>query len=590
MSLGAPAIRRYYDPTLQEFPFKRIAQDALLAGNDLLWLSRFGLDDSPETELANIKGTIEFFQEKYRSDADFRSRVDAAVLRILTLKARLYPELDLQNTLVDGTAIAERDTTEAASVAQVARDAVTLLSPSSAELAQRMPTGPGASDDILIVTDARTGQECDGEGCPEFPLIAPEALEEIVLRLYQPSGQVTPERVNSLTFEQLGAYLDGRSSGLRAEEVDRLLDEADWLIFAMLDTDPNAPGSDALRRFLSERPASREQKRLVAMAYGAPYYLDATDIAKLTAYFAVYGKTAPFLEASMRALFREFSPTGASPVDVGGVNYAVADKLKPDPAQSIQLVLPDVRVQMGSNTFTAKVRDTLRVVAGPILDYNGRLVPDNTPVSFKLKQRADQFELPLGESGTKNGFAETSVLLERAGDYEVQVRSGDALGSLSLVLNIVDPEQGEAQVAVATPTATPSPPPTETPTATSSPTPQPTTQATPSPTATPAPPKPLPPRRVDPGAFSLAVLSILAVAAATLLVFRTMIDVPDSAVRTILLIVVCGLVAYLLYGLGLLPGATWLQRELRPWGAALITLVGCAVPLLALWARKELKR
>lgn len=588
--LGTPAIRRYYDPTLQEFPFKRIAQDALLAGNDLLWLSRFGLDDSPETELANIKGTIEFFQEKYRSDADFRSRVDAAVLRILTLKAKLYPDLDLQNTLVDGTAIAERDTTEAASVAQVARNAVTLLSPSSAELAQRMPTGPGASDDILIVTDARTGQECDGAGCPEFPLIGPEALEEIVLRLYQPSGQVTPERVNSLTFEQLGAYLDGRSSGLRAEEVDRLLDEADWLIFAMLDTDPNTPGSDALRRFLSERPASREQKRLVAMAYGAPYYLDATDIAKLTAYFAVYGKTAPFLEASMRALFREFSPTGASPVDVGGVNYAVADKLKPDPAQSIQLVLPDVRVQMGSNTFTAKVRDTLRVVAGPILDYNGRLVPDNTPVSFKLKQRADQFELPLGESGTENGFAETSVLLERAGDYEVQVRSGDALGSLSLVLNIVDPEQGEAQVAVATPTATPTAPPTETPTATPSLTPQPTTQTTPWPTATPAPPKPLPPRRVDPGAFSLAVLSILAVAAATLLVFRTMIDVPDSAVRTILLIVACGLVAYLLYGLGLLPGATWLQRELRPWGAALITLVGCAVPLLALWARKELKR
>ena len=588
--LGTPAIRRYYDPTLQEFPFKRIAQDALLAGNDLLWLSRFGLDDSPETELANIKGTIEFFQEKYRSDADFRSRVDAAVLRILTLKAKLYPDLDLQNTLVDGTAIAERDTTEAASVAQVARNAVTLLSPSSAELAQRMPTGPGASDDILIVTDARTGQECDGEGCPEFPLIAPEALEEIVLRLYQPSGQVTPERVNSLTFEQLGAYLDGRSSGLRAEEVDRLLDEADWLIFAMLDTDPNAPGSDALRRFLSERPASREQKRLVAMAYGAPYYLDATDIAKLTAYFAVYGKTAPFLEASMRALFREFTPTGASPVDVGGVNYAVADKLNPDPAQSIQLVLPDVRVQMGSNTFTAKVRDTLRVVAGPILDYNGRLVPDHTPVSFKLKQRADQFELPLGESGTVNGFAETSVLLERAGDYEVQVRSGDALGSLSLVLNIVDPEQGEAQVAVATPTATPSPPPTETPTPTSSPTAQPTTQATPSPTATPAPIKPLPPRRVDPGAFSLAVLSILAVAAATLLVFRTMIDVPDSAVRTLLLIVAGGLAAYLLYGLGLLPGATWLQRELRPWGAALITLVGCAVPLLALWARKELKR
>jgi beta-N-acetylhexosaminidase len=588
--LGAPAIRRYYDPTLQDFPYKRIAQDALLAGNDLLWLSRFGLDDNPETELANVKGTIEFFQEKYRSDADFRRRVDAAVLRILAVKSRLYPELDLQNTLVDGTAIAERETTDVAAVAQVARNAVTLLSPSPAELAQRMPTGPGVNDDILIVTDARTGKECADGDCPEFPLIAPDALQQIILRLYQPSGQVSPERINSLTFEQLGATLDGQVSQATADEIDALVDGAEWLVFAMLDTDPTAPGADALRRFLSERPVGREQKRLVAMAYGAPYYLDATDIAKLTAYFAAYGKTEPFLEASTRALFREFTPTGASPVDVDGVNYAVADKLKPDPAQSILLVLPDVRVQMGSNTFTAKVRDTLRVVAGPILDYHGRLVPDNTPVSFKLKQRADQFELPLGESGTVNGFAETSILLERAGDYEVQVRSGDASGSLSLVLNIVDPEQGEAQVAVATPTATPSPLPTETPTATPSPTALATAQPTPTPSATPLPPKPLPPKRVDPGAFSLALLSILAVASATLLVFRATLQVPEKAVRILLLIVACGLAAYLLYGVGVLPGATWLQRELRPWGAALITLLGCAIPLLALWARKELKR
>jgi hypothetical protein len=88
----------------------------------------------------------------------------------------------------------------------------------------------------------------------------------------------------------------------------------------------------------------------------------------------------------------------------------------------------------------------------------------------------------------------------------------------------------------------------------------------------------------------LAVLSILAVAGATLLAFRTVVEVPNHAVRTLLLIVAGGLVAYLLYGLGLLPGATWLQREVRPWGAAFITLVGCAVPVAALWARKELKR
>ena len=46
------------------------------------------------------------------------------------------------------------------------------------------------------------------------------------------------------------------------------------------------------------------------MAFDAPYYLDTTEISKLTAYFGVYSTTAPFLETAVRALFREFSPVG----------------------------------------------------------------------------------------------------------------------------------------------------------------------------------------------------------------------------------------------------------------------------------------
>lgn len=599
--LGAPGIRRYYDPTLQSFPHKRIAQEALLAGNDLLLLARFSLNDDPVEELANIKETIEFFQEKYRTDADFRRRADAAVLRILALKARLYPDLDLRNSLVDGNAIASRGGAESALVAQIARDAVTLLSPSPAELAQRMPTGPGADDNILIFTDARAVQECSpapgaeagGEECPPFPLLQPQALEQIILRLYGPSGQVAPERIRSLTFEQLSAWLGpaaGQAGNPPAEEIERLIDEADWLIFALLDNDPNTAGADALRQFLSQRPVSREQKRLLAIAYDAPYYLDATDIAKLTAYFAVYGKTEPALEASMRALFREFTPTGAAPVDVSGANYSLTEKLKPDPAQAIKLILPDVRVQMGTNTFTAKVGDTLRVVAGPILDYNGRLVPDTTPVNFKFKQRGDQFELPLGQTGTVDGYAETSVVLERAGDFEVQVQSGQAAGSLSLLLNIVDLEGGEARVAVATATATPSPIPTETPTPTPMPTATSTPVVTPLPSPTPTPLPPLPPRRVDAGAFSLSLLSILLVAVASLFIYRATSELPETMVRNSLLMAIGGLIAFSLYGLGWLPGATWLQRQLRPWGAALITLLGCLLPLLVARVRRDLRR
>jgi beta-N-acetylhexosaminidase len=589
--LGAPAIRRHYDPTLQSFPHRRVAQDALLAGNDLLLLSRWSLDDNPETTTANIKDTITFFQEKYRTDTDFARRVDAAVMRILTLKARLYPDLDLRTSLVNGNALEERATQDA-TVAQIARNAITLLSPSPAELAQRMPAGPGADDSILFITDARGGRECSAEDCPASPLIGPTALGDIVLRLYEPSGQVAPDRVASVTFEQIDAWLNPAGSNedtnLANEVVDGLINSADWIIFGLLDSAPDAAGTSVMRQFLSQRPVSREQKRLVAIAYDAPFFLDATDITKLTAYFAAFGKTEPLLEASMRVLFREWTPTGASPVDISAINYALAEKLRPNATQSIPLSVPDVRVQMGSNTFTAKVGDTLRVLAGPIRDNNGRLVPDNTPVTFKLKQRSDQFELPLGETGTRDGLAETSVVLERPGDYEVQVQSGQAVGSLSLLLNIVDLEQGEARVAVAT--ATPSPAPTQTPTPTVTPTATREPTATPAPTPSPTPVPPLPPKRVDSGSLALALASLSLVLLATVIGFRALLAAPTMALRTVLLIAVGGLTAYLLYGLGLLPGATWLQRELRPWGAVVITVLGSAVAMAALWARRELRR
>ena len=589
--LGAPAIRRHYDPTLQNFPYRRIAQDALLAGNDLLLLARWSLDDNPDTAAANIKDTITFFQEKYRSDADFRRRVDAAVIRILSLKARLYPELNLRTSLVDGDLLEQRETQDT-TVAQIARNAITLLSPSPAELAQRMPAGPGPDDSILFITDARSDRECSAEDCPAAPLIEPNALADIVLRLYEPSGQVAPDRVASVTFDQIDAWLNPTDSSEDAtpanEAVAGLINEADWIVFGILDNAPEAAGTRVMRQFLSQRPVSREQKRLVAIAYDAPFFLDATDITKLTAYFAAFGKTEPLLEASMRVLFREWTPTGASPVDISAINYTLADKLRPNPSQSIPLSVPDVRVQMGSNTFTAKVGDTLRVVAGPIRDNNGRLVPDTTPVTFKLKQRSDQFELPLGETGTRDGLAETSVVLERPGDYEVQVQSGQAVGSLSLLLNIVDLEQGEARVAVAT--ATPSPVPTETPTPTVTPTATPAPTATPEPTPAPTPLPPLPPKRVDGGSFALALASLGLVLLATFFGFRALLAAPAAALRIFLLIVVGGLAAYLLYGLGLLPGANWLQRELSPWGAAVITVLGSAVALAALWARRELRR
>jgi beta-N-acetylhexosaminidase len=88
--LGVPAIRRTYAPALDEFPARRIALDAFMAGNDLLYLSRFALTEDWEQQLDNYRAVIAFFQERYRADPDFAAEVDDAVRRILQLKLRLY--------------------------------------------------------------------------------------------------------------------------------------------------------------------------------------------------------------------------------------------------------------------------------------------------------------------------------------------------------------------------------------------------------------------------------------------------------------------------------------------------------------------
>jgi hypothetical protein len=170
----------------------------------------------------------------------------------------------------------------------------------------------------------------------------------------------------------------------------------------------------------------------------------------------------------------------------------------------------------------------------------------------------------------------------------VQVQSGQATGSLSLILSIVDEEEGQAQVAVATATPTPVPTPTATPTAT--PTPEPTATPTPRPTPLPPPEPPLPPRRVDLGAFLMALLAITLVSAGIFLAFGAMAQVPESALRLLLFAVIGGLLAYSLYGMGLLPGANWMQRELQVWGAALVAAAGSLAPILVIWVRQELRR
>ena len=148
----------------------------------------------------------------------------------------------------------------------------------------------------------------DCSDCPPSTLLPVDSLQQRILELYGPdgSGQVDPDHIHSFTFAQLGADL---TSGKVDPELEQRLSEADWIVFAMLDVDPESyPASDAVRAFLRLRPEMLPSKKVVVLAYNSPYYLDTTEISKLTAYYGIYSKIPAFVEMSVRALFQELAP------------------------------------------------------------------------------------------------------------------------------------------------------------------------------------------------------------------------------------------------------------------------------------------
>ena len=421
-SLGVPAVQRYYSPELDSFPHRQIGLDAFLAGNDLLTLSHFALDGTWEEQMRNVEDTILFFQSRYEADDTFRARVDQSVRRILSLKRRICSGFSLE-ACTGGDASLSNIGGAQGLVAQLAQESVTLLSPSTDELAVRLPRPPRLDEDILIFTDAREVRDC--EACSPFYLLDPAILRETILRMYGPdaTGQVDPDRVTALTFAQLQSFLE-----LGSPDLDDLIRNAEWIVFAMLDYAPEAhPTSQALRQFLRDWTASLETQNVIALAYEAPYYLDTTEVSKLTAYYGLYSKAQPFIDASVRALFLEFALTGRSPVTVEGVGYDLARELAPDPEQVISVLWADQPepVEGTPPPVQLDVGDPLRVRTSVIVDHNGNAVPDGTPVVFNYVYLDEGLGGQV-EATTINGIAETTLTLEHAGVLEIRASSEPA--------------------------------------------------------------------------------------------------------------------------------------------------------------------
>jgi beta-N-acetylhexosaminidase len=475
-SLGVRAVRKYFDPQLQTFPHRQIAREAFLAGNDLLILSEFALQFTWADQYDNTVEVLDYFRETYDRDPSFAARVDEAVARILRFKLQLYPGFDREDILIDPQ---ERrspgDAQSAAIVDEIARRAATVLQPTEDSL----PAAPRRDEDVLIFVEERLIQECYDidPACDRRPLFPLLAIEEAILELYGPqgTGQVEPGRIQTRTYGQLKTYLTTKEGDLGP-----LLENAEWVIFGMLDPNPRYPNSDALQLFLAQNAHQIYGAKVAVLAYTAPYYLDVTEISKLTAYYVFYGKTWPAIETSVRTLFGEVRPQGRSPVSIEGTYYDLNAQLSPDPAQRIglELVSPD--------RPSALVPVTVRVRTRAIHDRNDHPVPDGTRVDFYVRDADSGRVLETVQGLTEDGVAEAQLSIAQPGRLEIVAQSGDTAAGLALSFVA---QQEPTPTPTATTATTRRPATTVTTTRMPTVTPTPTTVATqPVPAATTAPP------------------------------------------------------------------------------------------------------
>lgn len=573
-NLGSRAVRRFYELTGQPYEARRVALNAFLAGNDMLYMGDMSDLSAEIDSFTAIVQTLEFFSQKYREDPVFAARVDESVLRILQLKYRLYPQFVLENILPQNESLAEIGASNQLTF-EVAQQAATLISPSLAEYDAALPDPPDQLDRMVFITDTRSARQCSQ--CPEEYLLAPDALMQSVIRLYGPQAgrQVLTPNLSAHTYAELIEMLENVSG---TTQIERDLRRANWVIFAMLDVSEAYPTSQALHRFLGERPDLLQQKRLIVFSFSAPYYLDATDISKINAYFGMYSHTPGFIDVAARLLFRELRAQGSLPVSVPGIGYDLITATSPDPDQVIALEIdlpeagqpqPTAPLQP-SPSPEYKIGSTIAVRTGVILDHNGRRVPDGTPVQFIITINSELAGLPSAVT-SRDGIARTAIQVGSSGILEVRAESEPA--KQSDVLRFEIPVEN-------------APPPTQTPT------PEPTAEPTPLPTPTPEvinQPVPQAPEREQPEMLdwfmSLLVACIVGLVAYRLVALAGLVR---WGVRAGFMAVIGGLVSYIYLALQM-PGAQEMLDRSGAFAILAMTSSGALVGLLITWIWRNIQ-
>lgn len=575
-ALGVEAVRKHFDPSRQSFPHRRIAKEAFLAGNDILLLDQFAVRSVWQDQFPNIKDTIFFFRTEYNNNPAFARQVDAAVERIVQLKLKLYPELSEAALQTDPNQVQNVTDQPRPITNEIARQSLTLLYPSPGELRLRLPEPPRPTDKILLVNDSRFTRVCYNSDCePQEVYIPRPALQEIILRLYGPqaTGQIQPENISTITFSELKLALGGsllspvepdseaeapenRAVQLSVDEVRDRIQAATWIIFASLDLNLDRyPDSDALKLFLSQEGGLLRDKTSIVLAFNAPYYLDTTEVTKLTAYFGVFSKTQPHLEAAVRAIFGETESLGASPVSVESIGYNLADALAPDPDQDLSVEL------LGVSPEDRLVPVTARVRVGPIVDHNGHPIPDGS--SVEITGLLNGSEITAATAVTTNGMAEAALILRQPGEIEIVAVASQVVTSGPVAVTVLAEPTPTSPPVTMTATGAAEAASTAEPAPTSSPTPQPTDEptATPSPLLPPEPgpaePLALEPRPLDGADLFLALAATFLAGIFGFWVSRQSRQPLSQQVRLGLWVLIGGLIGYLFYGLGWIRPEQW---------------------------------
>ncbi len=455
--LGSQTVRLFYDPGGQSFQAHQVALDAFLAGNDILYMGDIVSSDAKDN-YSSLVETLGFFTQKYLADTAFAKNVDDVVLHILTLKYHLYGNFDPGIVTPPEAGLAQIDQSDSIT-SEVARESATLVSPDMVDLETVLPSPPVVSDHIVFLTDARTGHQCST--CLDEPMLAPDALQNAILRLYgsQSGGQVIAGRLISFPLDSVSGILNG---GTGNQDLETALNQANWVVINMLDAEPGQPQTTILQRFLSERQDLLRNKNVVVFAFNAPFFLDATDISKVAAYYCLYSKSAPFVDVAARLLFRELSPAGILPVSVEGIGYDLLSAITPDPTQLIELSLvtpsistPESGAQttiQSTSTPYFRVGDTLSAQTGVIIDHNGHPVPDGTDVQFSIAMNGAGGYVQQIVSTTTQGVAKASFSIDRPGLLEISATSNPAISSVVLQLDVTS--EGSS-VTIITPTPIP---------------------------------------------------------------------------------------------------------------------------------------